>query len=84
MIGLLAQVDHTVKINNYHKEQNMKFNKYITATLASFGVTAPAMAHHEETLSAVVVNLSQFEIGLVIIGLATVCFTVYKSYKKKA
>jgi hypothetical protein len=42
------------------------------------------MAHHEETLSSVVVNLSQFEIGLVIIGLATVCFTIYKSYKKKA
>ncbi|MDG2362268.1 MAG: hypothetical protein P8L81_07890 [Hellea sp.] len=61
----------------------MRINKYITGTLVALCAAGPAMGHHEKTLSSAAVNLSLMEIGLVFLGLATVCFTVCKSYKNK-
>jgi hypothetical protein len=61
----------------------MRINKYITGTLVALCAAGPAMGHHEQTLSSAAANLSLIEIGLVFLGLATVCFTVCKSYKNK-
>ena len=52
-------------------------------TLVALCAAGPAMGHHEQTLSSAVADLSLIKIGLVFLGLATVCFTVCKSDKNK-
>jgi hypothetical protein len=70
-------------VNNYSKDKKMKFNKYITGILVALGAAGPAMGHHEQTLSSAADNLSPMEVVLVVLGLTTICLTLYKSYKNK-